>query len=157
MEEKRVVEIETNETEAKRAVVKQMEKCDKTGKELSLFERMGIEYRMEDGFAYPDIVGLEECEKPIGNPGKYGMLWVFYIYENNRYRYKALNRFGKLEETANRVNDDAYELLESIISDYLRKHPMRNPNSFVERWNLLEQTKTRADEIVLNDIVYRFH
>lgn len=137
--------------------IKQENQFDRTGKELSLFERMGIEYRMEDGYAYPVIKCLEKCKKPIGNLGKYGMLWLFYTKEYDKQRYTTLVRFGLLEATALRVNENAFELLESIISDHLRRHPMKNPNSFVERWRLLEDAKSIAEEIVLKDIVYRFH
>lgn len=66
-------------------------------------------------------------------------------------------RTGKLKQKAAEVNEEANELLERIIQQYLQKHKPENPDSTMEMWRLREQAKALAEEVVLQDIVYCYH
>ena len=89
--------------------------------------------------------------------GKYGRMWIKYIKEEYPMRYKSLVRFGELEERADEVNDTAYELLDDIEAKWLKKHKPKNPNSFTEQLQLRTQTRMMAEEIVIMDVVMKFH
>jgi hypothetical protein len=51
----------------------------------------------------------------------------------------------------------AYELLEDIENEWLRKHKPKHANSFVEMYQLRTQARMIAEEVVLHDAVNCFH
>ena len=55
------------------------------------------------------------------------------------------------------VNEEVYELLEGIMNQYLAKHKPQNSASTMEMWRLREQAKQMAEEVVLSDIVRKYH
>ena len=55
------------------------------------------------------------------------------------------------------VNEVAYELLEDIENEWLRKHKPKHANSFVEMYRLRTQARMIAEEVVLHDVVNCFH
>ena len=93
-------------------------------RELSLYEAMGGTYTEIDGVFYPDI-SIEES-KPDGDfgitnadIGKYGLLWISYMKENHPDRYRHYIRMGQLYVKAQEVNEEAYEMLDRIMNQYL--------------------------------------
>lgn len=127
--------------------------------ELSIFEQMGGTYTEKDGILYPNIlIGTGETETmPDTFSGKYGDLWKKYLKENQPTRYHELVRIGQLKQKATEINEDANELLDRIMQQYLQKHKPENPDSTMEMWRLREQARTIAEEVVLHDIVYCYH
>ena len=119
------------------------------------FEKLGIPYEERDGIFYPVIVA--GTEKADIDAGKYGRMWIKYIKEEYPMRYKSLVRFGELEERANEVNEIAYELLDDIEAKWLKKHKPKNPNSFPEQLQLRTPTIMMAEELVIMDVVLKFH
>ncbi len=118
----------------------------------SIAESIGIEYEeREDGLLYPVLE--YDNEKQI-DVGKYGYMWIQYMQENHTYRYRELVRAGMVKETAAKVNEEAYQMLESIIKKYLGTHRLKNPHSTMEMWKLREQAQMQAEEIVLASVVY---
>ncbi len=120
---------------------------------MTIFEELGVVYEERGGLFYP-VVSME-IENI--NVGKYGLLWMEYMKENAPDRYKSLLRFGRLQQKALEVNEEAYEMLDSIMSRHIRKHSPDNPNATIEMWKLREQAKCIAEETVLADIVYQYH
>ena len=123
--------------------------------EKSLFETMGIDYEERNGLLYP--IFEEEAATEAIHVGKYGDLWMEYLKENHPARYCHLFRFEKLIKSAEEVNEEAYEMLDSIVAKYLIKHPPVDPNSTMEMWQIREQAKMMAEEIIFHDIVNQFH
>ena len=123
--------------------------------EKTLFETIGIQYEEKDGLLYP-IFEEEGAIEDI-HVGKYGDLWMEYLKVNHPDRYRHLFRFGKLMKKAVEVNEDAYEMLNSIVAKYLIKHPPVDSNSTMEMWQIREQAKMMAEEIIFHDIVNQFH
>lgn len=123
--------------------------------EKSLFETIGIQYEEKDGLLYP--IFAEESSTESIHVGKHGDLWMEYMKENHPDRYRHLFRFEKLIKSAEEVNEEAYEMLDSIIAKYLEKHPPVDSNSTMEMWQIREQAKMMAEEIIVNDIVNQFH
>lgn len=123
--------------------------------EQTLFEKLGVQYREKDGILYPLItVEIKEEDADIG---KYGRLWMKYIQSEYPQRYRSLVRFGELHNKAVEVNEVAYELLEDIENEWLKKHKPKNKNSFMELYRLRTQARLVAEEVVLHDVVNCFH
>lgn len=123
--------------------------------EKSLFETMGIDYEERNGLIYP--IFEEEAATENLHVGKYGDLWMEYMKVNHPDRYRHLFRLEKLMKKAEEVNEEAYEMLDSIVANYLIKHPPIDPNSTMEMWQIREQAKMMAEEIIFHDIVNQFH
>ena len=121
--------------------------------ELSTYEAMGGTYTEVNGVLYPNITISEEVDVWVG---KYG-LWIDYIKSNHTDRYRHHIRMGTLNIKAFEVNEEAYEMLEGIVNQYLVKHKPQNSASTMEMWRLREQAKQMAEEVVLRDIVRQYH
>lgn len=124
-------------------------------KDLSIFEQMGGTYTEKDGLFYPNLLGEQETEHI--EVGKYGGLWISFMMENYLDRYRHHIRMGQLQSMAAEVNEEAYEMLDSISEKYLKKHKPVNPESTMEMWKLREQAKRIAEEEVYETVVYRFY
>ena len=111
---------------------------------MTIFEELGIAYEERDGLFYPNISMATENV----NIGKYGLLWMEYMKENAPDRYRNLLRFGRLKKKASEVNEEAYEMLESIEMKYLAKH---------KPVILREQARMAAEEEVLLTVVYHYY
>lgn len=123
--------------------------------EKSLFETIGIQYEEKEGLLYP--IFEEEIVTEGMHVGKYGDLWMEYLKVNHQDRYRHLFRYGKLTKKAEEVNEEAYEMLDGIVSKYLEKHSPIDPNSTMEMWQIREQAKMIAEEIIFQDIVNQVH
>ena len=117
--------------------------------------KMDIPYVEKNGVLYPLLTIPADMELSV--VGKYGLLWLSYMKENHKGRFRTLTRLGCVNRTAHKVNEEAYEMLDLIIGQHMRKHPPVNPASTMEMWKQREQAKTVAEETVLMDIVYRYH
>lgn len=122
-------------------------------KELSIFEQMGGTYTEVDGIFYPNLV-----IKPKKNVmvGKYGIIWMSFMEEKYPMRYLELHLDGELRAKAAEINEEAREVLDTMMQAYLKKHKPKNPESTMEMWRLREQAKAIAEEFILEDIVCRF-
>ena len=80
-----------------------------------------------------------------------------YLKENERNRYNTLYRLGRLGEKMKEVDEEANNLLETLMRNYLKIHKPKEPSSTMEMWKKREQAKMMAEEVVLKRIVYRFH
>ena len=97
--------------------------------ELSTYEAMGGTYTEVNGVLYPNITISEEVDVWVG---KYGLLWIDYIKSNHTDRYRHHIRMGTLNIKAFEVNEEAYEMLEGIVNQYLVKHKPQNSASTME-------------------------
>ena len=123
--------------------------------EQTLFEKLGVRYREEDGILYP-LISLEIKEENA-DIGKYGRIWMKYIQSEYPQRYRSMVRFGELLSKAIEVNEVAYELLEDIENEWLKKHKPKRKNTFMEMYRLRTQARMVAEEVVLHDVVNCFH
>lgn len=118
---------------------------------------MVLTYTEVDGLLYPNIQMPEEQTKELQKLGKYGRMAMKYLEEMEPQRYKTLLRFGKLADKMQEVEEEANDLLEKLMNQYLAKHKPKDPSSTMEMWKLREQAKMQAEEVVLSQIVMRFH
>ena len=113
-------------------------------------------YKEVGGLLYPQIEMPDETED-LTKLGKYGRMAMNYLKENEPARYKTLMRFGKMYEKMSAVEEEANQLYDQLEMQYLAKHKPQNPSSTMEMWKIREQAKMQAEEVVLNQIVMRFH
>ena len=121
--------------------------------EKTLFETIGIQYEEKDGLLYP--IFTEEAPTESIHVGKYGDLWMEYLKENHPARYCHLFRFEKLIKSAEAVNEEAYERLDNIEAALLKKHVTGKKKTFMEQLYLRNQARAMAEEIVINEIVFK--
>lgn len=131
-------------------------------REICIFERIGGTYTEVDGILYPNMeMDVRELTEVVNvenaDVGKYGHLWISYMKENHKDRYRHHVRMGQLYSKANEVNEEAYEMLEQIMNQYLKKHVSKDRYSTMEIWKIREQAKGIAEEMVYEEIVYRYH
>ena len=117
--------------------------------------KMDIPYVEKDGILYPLLTIPADME--LSSVGKYGLLWLSYMKENHKGRFRTLTRLGCVNQAAHKVNEEAYEMLDLIIGQHMKKHPSVNCGSTIEMWKLRERARTVAEETVLMDIVYQYH
>ena len=124
-------------------------------RELTLIEKMGVEFEERDGLFYPlldsNASGDGVMMKDIG---KYGHLWINFMQKVYPQRYRSLVRFGLLEERVVEVNEEAYELLCGMEEKLLKDSDTES--SFVEKYALRTQVRMLAEEIVMQEVVNVF-
>lgn len=89
--------------------------------------------------------------------GKYGRQAMKYLEENEPARYKNLLRTGRMTEKMLEVEGEANQMMEQLQKQYLIKNKSQNPSSTMEMWKLREQAKMMAEEIVLEEIILKYH
>ena len=125
-------------------------------KEMTLIEKMGVEFEERDGLFYPLVDGgVSEENVKTKDIGKYGHLWINFMQEAYQERYRSLVRFGLLEEKAVAVNEEAYEMLCGMEEKLLVDSDVER--SFVEKYVLRMQARMLAEEIVLREVVNVIH
>ena len=123
-------------------------------REMTLIERMGVEYEEIDGIFYPLIDGSAENTK-TKDIGKYGHLWINFMQEAYPERYRSLVRFGLLEEKVVAVNEEAYEILCVMEEKFLTESD--TGKSFAEIYELRSQVRMLVEEIVMREVVNVYH
>ena len=109
-----------------------------------------------DGMLYPDLTTPEETVG-MTNLGRFAFRAMEYLKENHNGRYRALLRLGKLAETMKEVEDTADRMMEGLEESYLKNHPPKDRHSTMEMWRLRQQARMQAEEIVMSEVVLRFH
>ena len=115
----------------------------------------GIQYELK-GEQY--IPMLELPEQPNYAIGKYGKIRLDYLKQHRRGTYGNLKAQAKLNRHLHEIDIQASELLESIVSDLVKKNAIdeklkaTNQLRWVQEMNAI---KACAEEIVLREVVYQ--
>lgn len=91
------------------------------------------------------------------NTGRFAVRAAEYLQENYKDRYRMLVRFGMLEERMQKVEEEANRRMEALEQAYCLEHLPKHPESTMEMWNLRQQARRQAEEIVMTEIVMKFH
>ena len=121
---------------------------------MTLFEELGVEYKEVDGILYP-LLSVDETEYNLADIGKYGRLWLRCMEENEPSEYRHMARMGQLRKQAEAINEEAYERLDNIEETWLKKHMTGKKKTFMEQLYLRNQARAIAEEIVINEIVFK--
>lgn len=87
--------------------------------EQTLFEKMGVAYREQNGYLYP-ILPADDAEVNF-DVGKYGRMWLHILFETNRRDYNRRLWNGTLIDDAVRKNERAYEIIDISTNYELQK------------------------------------
>ena len=107
-----------------------------------------------DGILYP-LLSVDEAEYNLTDIGKYGRMWLRYMIENKPSEYRHMARMGQLRKQSEAVNEEAYERLDNIEAAWLKKHMTGKRKTFMEQLYLRNQARAMAEEIVINEIVFK--
>lgn len=94
----------------------------------------------------------------IGNIGVYGFLHYEFLKQNRPSTVGVMHLNGTLEEHLKQVNQEAIDMLETIIRQYAKAEGVTEA---LKRSDLLEwvqkmnSIRNRAEEVVLNEIIYQ--
>lgn len=82
-------------------------------------------------------------------------MWLGYMRECYPDRHRNLLRRGILDIKASEINEEAYEVLDTISEQYIQKEIIEGCNSTIHMWKLREQAHQLAEGIVLQEGVFR--
>ena len=126
-----------------------MEVLDKIIVENGITYVLGV-----DGLYYPELKIETEQNEDVG---KYGLLKLQYIHNNQRYEYLQLLLSGKLNSYLCQLNEECYKYLQDLMRQ------MKNTAGVCEKMKQVDQMKwvrqvnniqSAAEEIVLREMVY---
>lgn len=122
--------------------------------ELTIFEQLGGSYIEKDGLLYP-VIDESTIKSENVWVGKYGHMWMEYMKENYPERYRNLFRRGALEVKASEINAEAHRVLDTISEQYTKREIPVGCDSTMDMWKLREQARQMAEEVVLQEVVFR--
>lgn len=113
-----------------------------------------ITYRKEEEYFIPN---LYLPKQPNGRIGKYGKLRLDYLKNFNKGLYTELLIDGNLKQHLLDIDESANERLQLLIKQFAESE---NINEYLKEHHQMEwvqamnNIKNRAEEIVLNEIIY---
>ena len=116
-------------------------------------EDKGISYTLHGDVYLPDLK-LSDDNRPIG---RYGRLYLNYLKEQHPIRYTSLLLSDRFPTCVADLNGDAYNLLHTLIRQMAKAEGItedlkrRDPMAWIGAMNNI---RSRAEEIVLHDLVY---
>ena len=128
-------------------------------KERFIDEKTGIEYRLVGDYYIPIIVLDITIPKArrTGNIGKYGRLKLRYMRKYKIPEYTEMFLSNELKSYLLDIEDECKDKLELLIKQMAEKEneteelKVNNQLEWVARMNNI---KNRAEEIILNEIIY---
>ena len=124
--------------------------------EKSIFEQMGGTYTLgADGMYYPDLRVPKEEPAPYG---KYGRMHMAFLQKHQRGMYLKLLLASKLTAYLNEIDNAAREQVELLIRQMAAKQGVTESLKATNQmaWvGAMNQIKHSAEEIVLNELIYR--
>ena len=107
-----------------------------------------MKYQEKEGIVYP-VLEEEQSLK------KYGRMIIKYMKENQEIRYSYLLTSGELMSIVRKAQEEAYNLEERIIKEYLQKNPHKDPQNTMLTYQENLQAEMIAEEIVMKEVIYR--
>lgn len=114
----------------------------------------GIAYVLVGDYYIPDLK-LPEEERPIGN---YGRMHREYLRENNPILFNDLVLSCQLWTYLSDMNEQAQDRLQTIINQMQKAESVTEKMKEDNQWEWIQRMSSihnRAEEIVLNELIYR--
>lgn len=114
----------------------------------------GIDYVLIEDYYIPDLK-LPTEERPIG---KYGRMRREYLRENNPLLFNDLVLSCQLWTYFADINEQAQDRLQNIISQIQKAESVTEKMKEDNQWEWIQRMGSiynRAEEIVLNELIYR--
>ncbi|GIP20839.1 TnpV protein [Paenibacillus sp. J22TS3] len=111
--------------------------------------------KQTDGLLYPQLQISNQAEADQQPLGKYGRMTLNYLRNHYPQRFMSLKMQGNLMEKMHQADQEANEKMNQLTEQLLRLRPMPQTEDILERTRHLNQIKSIAEELVLNDIVLK--
>jgi hypothetical protein len=85
--------------------------------------------------------------------GKYGRMAMRHLHETDPQRFMILKMTGELMNMMFRVDEEATEMVESIIQKLLAKDPLPDTEDILEKTRHLNSKRSIAEEFVISEMV----
>ncbi len=125
-------------------------------KEKFVDERTGIEYRLVGDYYIPNIT-IPKARRTV-NIGKYGRLKLNYMKKYKIPEYTEMLLTNELKSYLLDIEDECKERLEVLIKQMAEKENVTEElkaNNQMEWVQKMNNIKSIAEEIVLNEIIYQ--
>ncbi len=125
----------------------------------SLFEQMGGKYIKVGDYYVPDLGQFDDEKKTMDNRsiGKYGMLRETFLKEYHKPLYNHLLLIGKLHSHLRDVQEEAQQLLDTLIPQYKEKQGITEELKATDQmeWvGRMNNIVAQIEEIIFSEIVY---
>jgi len=101
---------------------------------------------------------IEELEKlpkePLPAMGKFGHMYWDYLKENHPSRFTYYMMEMEMRDLCVQVNREAQEMMDAVEGK-LRKQTPRPTGDFMEIWRYETAVRDQAEEIALNEVVFK--
>ena len=125
-------------------------------KERFVDEKKGIEYRLVGDYYIPNII-MPKIRR-AGNIGKYGILKLNYMKKYKIPEYTEMLLNNELKSYLLDIEDECKDKLELLIKQMVEKENITEKlksNNQMEWVQKMNNIKNRAEEIILNEIIYK--
>ena len=125
-------------------------------KERFVDEKTGIEYRLVGDYYIPNII-MPKIRR-AGNIGKYGILKLNYMKKYKIPEYTEMLLNNELKSYLLDIEDECKDKLELLIKQMVEKENITEKlksNNQMEWVQKMNNIKNRAEEIILNEIIYK--
>ena len=125
-------------------------------KERFVDEKTGIEYRLVGDYYIPNII-MPKIRR-AGNIGKYGILKLNYMKKYKIPEYTEMLLNNELKSYLLDIEDECKDKLELLIKQMGEKENITEKlksNNQIEWVQKMNNIKNRAEEIILNEIIYK--
>ena len=125
-------------------------------KEKFVDEKTGIEYRLVGDYYIPNII-MPKIRR-AGNIGKYGILKLNYMKKYKIPEYTEMLLNNELKSYLLDIEDECKDKLELLIKQMVEKENITEKlksNNQMEWVQKMNNIKNRAEEIILNEIIYK--
>ncbi|MBS5912820.1 TnpV protein [Paenibacillus macerans] len=114
-----------------------------------------LNYHEIDGLLYPDLQISNRAEADQQPLGKYGRMALNFLRNQHPQRFLILKMQGNLMEKMHQVEQETRAKMDALTKQLMRLHPMPQTEDILERTRHLNQIKSTAEELVLNDIILK--
>ncbi|QQZ61130.1 TnpV protein [Paenibacillus sonchi] len=119
-------------------------------------ENLNLNYSQQtDGLLYPLIQISSQAEADQQPLGKYGRMSLNYLRNHHPHRLMSLKMQGNLMKKMHQIDQEANERMQQLTDQLLRLQPIPQTEDTLERTRHLNQIKSTAEELVLNEIILR--
>ncbi|RRJ67214.1 TnpV protein [Paenibacillus oralis] len=112
-------------------------------------------YHEMDGLLYPNLQISSEATTDQQPLGKFGRLALNHLKNHHPQRFQILQMEGNLMKKMLQVEQEAIERMEQLTDQLLRLQPMPQTDDTLKRAQHLNQIKSTAEELVMNDIILK--
>lgn len=125
-------------------------------KEKFVDERTGIEYRLVGDYYIPNITIPKD--RRTGDIGKYGRLKLNYMKKYKIPEYTAMLLTNELKSYLVDIEYECKEKLDILIKQMAEQENVTEElkaNNQIEWVQKMNNIKSRAEEIILNEVIYQ--